>query len=145
MMATPMMVLPCRENLLEILEICLGKEQEIDTTVIGEQTALLREEPIQKDPIFYNPWIHYGSTAVIMIVTYLGAAAVPSVAIVWSLCGSSMAFLIAFILPAAFYLQIQRREQVPDSQGWVIFCWILLIVSAICAVACTIQTISQTF
>ena len=34
MMATPMMVLPCRENLLEVWEICQGKEDEIETCCI---------------------------------------------------------------------------------------------------------------
>ena len=145
-MATPMMVLPCRENLLEVLEICQGKEDEIETTVIGEQTALLRQEPIQKDEVFYNPLIHYGSTAAIMIVTYLGAVAVPSVATVWSLCGSSMAFLIAFALPASHFLQTQRREHTPPhSQQWVAFCWILLVASVVSAVACTAQTVAQSF
>ena len=138
------MTLPCRENLLEVIEIVLGKEDEVETTTIGEQTALLRDEPIQKDEVFRNPWMHYGSTFGIIAITYLGAAAVPSVAIVWSLCGSSMAFLIAFILPAAYYLQIQRREHIPDRQGWVSFCWTLLVFSTVGAVACTIQTVVQT-
>lgn len=138
------MVLPCRENLLEVVEILLGKEEALETTVIGEQTALLRQEPIQKDAVLQNTWIHYGSTFGIMLVTYLGAAIVPSVAIVWSLCGSSMAFLIAFILPAAYYLQIERREHVPNNQGWVVFCWVLLVVSVLAAIACTIQTILLT-
>lgn len=140
-MATPMMTLPCRENLLELVDVLIGKEDEVETTMIGEQTALLRDDPIQKDPLFWNPWLHYGSTFGIVAVTYLAAAVIPSVAMVWSLCGSSMAFLIAFILPAAYYLQIQRREHVPHSQGLVTFCWILLVVSVVSAIACTIQTI----
>lgn len=141
MMATPMMTLPCRENLLELVEVFIGKEQELETTLIGEQTALLRDKPFQNDAVFSNPWVHFGSTLMIVALTYLAAAAVPSVAVVWSLCGSSMAFLIAFILPTAYYIQIQRREHVPRNRGTVIFCWILLFVSVLAAIACTVQTV----
>jgi amino acid permease len=143
MVATPMMALPCRENLLEVVEIFMGKEEEVDVTLIGEQTALLRDEPIQKDPVFWNPLVHYGSTLLIILTCYAGASQAESVAVVWSLCGSSMAFLIAFILPTAYYLVIQRREHVPNSRAWVIFCWILLPVACLSAVACTIQTVAR--
>jgi amino acid permease len=139
--ATPMMLLPCRENLLEVVEIVMGKEDQVDVTVIGEQTALLRDEPIQKDPVFYNPLVHYGSTLLIVVLCYVGAYQADSVAVVWSLCGSSMAFLIAFILPAVYYLQIQQREHVPNNRAWVVFCWILLPMACLSAVACTVQTV----
>lgn len=147
MVATPVMALPCRENLLEVVEILLGQEDQLETTLIGEQTALLRTEPIQKDPLQLDPLWHYGSTLIIMLITYAAAAAVPGVAVVWSLCGSSMAFLIAFILPAAYFLQISRREHVVEShhRGRIVFCWVLLVVSVVGAVACTLQTVLQMF
>ena len=142
MLAVPMMTLPCRESLLEVAETLFTKtEDELDVTIIGEQTALLRHDPIQQDPLFRNPVIHYGSTFGIILVCYLGAAAVPSVAIVWSVCGSTMAFLIAFILPALYYIRIQKKEHTEKSIAWVIFAWALLIFSVLGAIACTVQTV----
>jgi hypothetical protein len=139
-----MMTLPCRENFLEVVEMMLGEEDQVETTLIGEQTALLRNEPIQKDPLLLHPFWHYGSTLAILMVTYGVAAAVPGVAVVWSLCGSCMAFLIAFILPAAYFLRITRREHVASShQQRIILCWIMLVVSGVGAAACTIQTLVQ--
>lgn len=139
------MALPCRENALEILDILAGNEQQVDVTVIGEQTALVREEPIQADPVFRNHWIHYGSTLVIIATCYLGAALVPSVAIVWSLCGSCMAFLIAFILPTLYYLVIRKKEHLSLDTTWgrVAFSWIVLVTSIVSAVLCTINTIAR--
>jgi amino acid permease len=144
LVATPVMTIPCRENLLEVAEICMGKENEVETTLIGEQTALLRQEPIQKDPLLQNPVWHYGSTVFIVLVTYSIAVAVPGVAVVWSLCGSCMAFLVAFILPAAYFLKITQREHLESANHCrTLFCILLLGISAVSAVACTLQTALQ--
>jgi hypothetical protein len=93
-------------------------------------------------------------------VCYLGAVAAPGVAIVWSLCGSSMAYIIAFILPAACYIRVMhiRRVQLetesetttttpPGSAAaaWTVWSWILLLFSVVCAMACTTQTIYTMF
>lgn len=64
-----------------------------------------------------NPYAHYGSTLLIIGSCYWGAVRAPGVAFVWSLCGSSMAFLIAFILPAACYIQIHKNRQQSDVKG----------------------------
>eukprot|EP00550_Attheya_septentrionalis_P004188 CAMPEP_0198299750 /NCGR_PEP_ID=MMETSP1449-20131203/45667_1 /TAXON_ID=420275 /ORGANISM="Attheya septentrionalis, Strain CCMP2084" /LENGTH=556 /DNA_ID=CAMNT_0044001385 /DNA_START=92 /DNA_END=1759 /DNA_ORIENTATION=+ len=57
-------------------------------------------------------WMRMGSTVGIVSVCYLGAVAAPGVAIVWSLCGSSMAYIIAFILPAACYIRVMHIRRV---------------------------------
>jgi hypothetical protein len=96
-------------------------------------------------------WMRMGSTVGIVSVCYLGAVAAPGVAIVWSLCGSSMAYIIAFILPAACYIRVMRQPQILQDEttmtpsAWIFWSWILLIFSVLCAMACTTQTIYTTF
>ena len=182
-LATPLMALPCRESILEIVDVgvhsCkhnrrrssdvsirgsfitrvleedddseIDNEEVIDIPAIpGERTSLIeRHDPIQKDLVFRNPWIHYGSTVLIVMCCYLAAVAVEGVAVVWSLCGSSMAFLIAFILPAAFFLRIERyRRRRHDSDDccwdyWIYFAWCLLLFATSGAIVCTCYTISN--
>jgi hypothetical protein len=117
--------------------------------VVHEDTPLLAsigeeeqdDEETPKFDIYASPWVHYGSTFGIVSLCFVGAAAAPSVATVWSLCGSSMAFVIAFFLPAACYLQIQRRQRDPNGLVWRIFSWFLVVFSIVGSIACTTQTI----
>jgi len=153
--AMPMMALPCRSSILELLDCWLERNRvalPIEHQAAREETPLLSidrsldhaDSLEDRVHISKNPFIHYGSTFLIVLCCYLGAVAAPGVAIVWSLCGSSMAFLIAFILPAACYLRIQRKTQRSHrNRSMIAFSWILLFVSLGAAIACTIQTISR--
>lgn len=93
---------------------------------------------------------HYLSTFLIVVGCYIGAVAAPGVAFVWSLLGSFMAYLVAFILPTVFYLQIENKlinnnnvdnkERRGTRVFTVVAAWILLIASICSAIACTTQT-----
>ncbi len=170
MLALAMITLPCRDSGLEVVQTimhgpraslsdnaestCATTEMTKSTfTTVHEETPLLasiieeghedEEEESSRPPfdIFDNSWVHYGSTFAIIALCFAGAAAAPSVATVWSLCGSSMAFVIAFMLPAACYLQIQKRQQDPEGLVWRLFSWFLIIFSIVGSIACTAQTI----
>ena len=133
MLAMPMMLLPCRESLLEVLDVLF-----VQVIKVTERTPLNHRLMMQTLTIGNrNPYVHYGTTLAIVIVTYLGAVVAPGVALVWSLCGSSMAFLISFILPSACYLEIGNGM---DSD-YRIFSSALLIIAVVGAIACTIQTL----
>eukprot|EP00549_Striatella_unipunctata_P023027 CAMPEP_0118684980 /NCGR_PEP_ID=MMETSP0800-20121206/6967_1 /TAXON_ID=210618 ORGANISM="Striatella unipunctata, Strain CCMP2910" /NCGR_SAMPLE_ID=MMETSP0800 /ASSEMBLY_ACC=CAM_ASM_000638 /LENGTH=337 /DNA_ID=CAMNT_0006581791 /DNA_START=73 /DNA_END=1083 /DNA_ORIENTATION=- len=110
-LAKPMMLLPCRNNLLEILDL-------IVTSQSGETISLIRNEPQQRQLLSNIPWVHYSSTFLIILICYIGAIKAIGVAVVWSMCGSSMAFIIGFILPSACYLQIQRKNERTDNTPW---------------------------
>ena len=147
--ATPMVLLPCRENLLELVDAsCWNVPEEVHEEVVGERTSLVRNEPIQMDIAFQNPWMHYGATFAIALVCYTGAVAAPGVAVVWSLCGCSMGFLISFILPTAFFLRIEKqqigsRNVSYEKPLWVVQSWIIFIGAFIGALVCTISTASS--
>jgi hypothetical protein len=167
MLALAMMMLPCRDSLLEVVDLIVlsstAKAEALPETMpAGEETSLLRasrtdEEgaallshastPTTASSIQGIPLVHYGSTLGITLLCYLGAVLAPGVAIVWSLCGSSMAFLIAFLLPAACYVELEKKRRASNSSDtkpwtyWKVFSWFLIAFSIVGGTACTTQTI----
>jgi amino acid permease len=87
--------------------------------------------------------IHWVSTLGIVLVCYIFAVLAPGVAIVWDIAGSSMAFLIQFIIPAACYIRLKQAAE-PGILTWHLAeAWILVVVSSIGAVLCTTVVISR--
>lgn len=118
----------------------------LDLYVVHEGTLLLPriEEHERECFMIGSPYAHYGCTVVILAFSFLGAIKAPSLAIIWNFCGPTLAFLISFLLPAACYLEIQRRE--PGTHFLTgLFAWFLIIFSVVAAIACTIQTICISF
>jgi hypothetical protein len=162
MLALAMMMLPCRDSLLEavgdLMMVSSSTTEASPDTMAGEGTSLLRASshgpgdaarlPHARTTaiafsLLDNPLVHYGSTLAIALLCYLGAVVAPGVAVVWSLCGSSMAFLIAFLLPAACYVELERkkgRAALPWTY-WNMFSWFLIAFSIVGGTACTWQTI----
>jgi amino acid permease len=94
------------------------------------------------DETFWEYLVHVSSTAALLVLAYVAAATVPGVAIVLSICGSSMAMLISFIIPAACYIKIRWHKPMnPRSIG----AWILLVCSSVAAIVCTTHTLSEIF
>jgi amino acid permease len=153
MLAMPMILLPCRASLLEIMDVFVNGphvvpvEEEIPLLLIVAPDTNKTKNPlvnkIKRSTLMDNPIIHYVTTFGIATTCYVAAVRAPGVAVVWSLCGSSLAFFIAFILPAACYLKIQRTHPSRESPAWIWFSWALLVASVMASIACTIQTISQ--
>jgi amino acid permease len=144
MLAMAMVLLPCRDSFLEVVDM-LTKHPHI--VIMEEELPLVKakEEVVKRPSLARNPAVHYTSTLGIVVVCYFAAVRAPGVAFVWSLCGSFLAFLIAFILPAACYIELQRRHPTPGNKVWIWFSWVLLVVSVIAAIVCSIQTMSQLF
>lgn len=165
MLAMAMMILPCRDSLLEVLDTmleywhCRSTPPTSNNLPMTEATPLVTTTTTTSTPTAHpilasftdNVIAHYASTCAIVVVCYISAIKVPGVAIVWSLCGSSMAFSIAFILPAACFLQIVhqreleqengKRTLVVASTGSKALAWALLVLSLLAAIVCTTQTI----
>jgi len=89
-------------------------------------------------------FIHICSTLTILFLCYIGAVIAPGVAIVWSLCGSSLAFLVQYIIPAACYIKIRAKRK-GHFRTNILFAWILLWTSILGAIACTAQTVWRIF
>ena len=159
LMAMPLMVLPCRRNILELLDCYMewrsnpySEGQQGDSVSAHhatERTLLIdplhrRSDSLEERlSLVGHPAAHYGSTLAIVVVCYMAAVVAPGVAFVWSLCGSGMAFAIAFVLPGAYFLQIQRKYGCGDGRrAWSALAWVLVLIPTVAAVACTFQTIS---
>eukprot|EP00934_Nitzschia_sp_Nitz4_P003401 Nitzschia sp. Nitz4//scaffold14_size191712//109472//110839//NITZ4_001730-RA/size191712-processed-gene-0.276-mRNA-1//1//CDS//3329536948//3391//frame0 len=159
LLAMPMMLLPCRASLLEVLEVLVQGGHKVEDEVsiptsstevvwTSEETPLILDNVAssQRDvrPLSERAMFHYGSTFGILLLCYIAAVKVPGIAFVWSLCGSSMAYMIAFTLPAACYLQLQRQPGWEEpSRIWVVFAWFLVVASILASIACTWQTFGE--
>ncbi|KAL3913334.1 MAG: hypothetical protein SGILL_006534 [Bacillariaceae sp.] len=137
-LAMPMMLLPCRASLLEVLDVLVNGPHKTPVEVEEEESeALLKSGGHRKDneygsieqnstngddattgdqkrhdakiSITDNTVVHYVATVSIVITCYMVAINVPGVAIVWSVIGCFMAYTLSFILPCACYLKIQKR------------------------------------
>ena len=84
--------------------------------------------------------IHFGLTFSIVGICYVAAISVPGVSFVWSICGSSMAVMIAFIIPTACYLKIRTHKRMNPR---ALTSWVLLVVSCVASVVCTKQALTQ--
>jgi hypothetical protein len=74
----------------------------------------------------------------IVVCCYIGATKVDGVAIIWSLIGSSLAFVIAFILPFACFIVIENGVEANDRHdGWIKLATVMLVLSVVGAVVCT--------
>ena len=85
--------------------------------------------------------VHRLTTFAIILVCYIAAVLAPGVAIVWDIAGSSMAFLIQFILPALCYIRLKVRAGASSRSNNLIWARILLCIGTVTAVLCTVQTV----
>jgi amino acid permease len=148
MFAMGMMIIPCRDCCFQVLNQldpdpivvenssssnsddgnteCYCGEQSTLLTSFPNSSSNLDQQLVSKRRESQLFW-HYGITLVIVLITYFGAALAPGVAIVWSLCGSSMAFAISFFLPAIFYAKLHTSI----NKGTDCLVWFLIIFSII--------------
>jgi amino acid permease len=179
-LAIPMMMLPCRSCLLEVMDVLVNgahvtsvevEESEklpLVTSNVGtnernyhatstatneedsQQSQEVEEETVYTCPkrrrkvnVLDNIFIHYASTFFIFATCYMVAIRVPGIAIVWSILGCSLGYLVAYILPCVCYLKIQKRypAHALKNNSWVWFARILLVTSIVATVVCTAETL----
>jgi len=90
--------------------------------------------------------LHVLVTSVILILSVFSMVAVPGVAVVWNLAGSSVSMLLGFILPAASYIALRSPDGFfkPSSHDFRFYAaWALLIFSIFMGIVCTFESIKQ--
>lgn len=129
----------------EIEEIETQPLNDEDESAARKTTILIRDQPIQQDYVFRNSVLHYGSTLLIVTYSFIGATRVAGVATIWSLVGSSLAFFIAFILPFASFIVIEKgvAEGSDRLDVWIKLAKSMLAVSIVGAVVCTWNRLSS--
>jgi len=88
---------------------------------------------------FNEEVIHWIATFGIVSVCYVAAVLAPGVAIVWDIAGSSLAFLIQFIIPSACFIKLKLRTGHRASRNLTL-AWALLAFAVIMTVLCSVQT-----
>jgi amino acid permease len=152
-LAMPLMVLPCRENLLKLIDVVVNGPHAVETDEelpliinnVKKKVSDNNEDNVSSNNkgkrLDGNIWFRYLVTLGMINTSYLISIRIPGVAVVWSLAGSSMAFFIAFILPGACYLQIQHRYPHQESRVWLWFSYGLVAVFPLVSIVCTSQSI----
>jgi amino acid permease len=145
----PFLVLPCRESLLEIIDHISGSNwsQKPEPILMAEsfQCGTVDElQPLQNTRGEQHAYVapserlvtivHVGSTVLILAFACCTAILAPGVSSVWSLMGSSVAMLLGFILPGAFYLSIRRKKSMSSRK--VAAC-LLVLFGVVLGVICT--------
>ncbi|GMH51647.1 hypothetical protein TrRE_jg13429, partial [Triparma retinervis] len=169
MAGVSMIVLPCRSALMGLprkVRRYLGRGRKGKLQPVGEGTRLLdrddtfddsnapggggfsNEVPLDleesvdlKSQDAGGAALHFLVTLAIAATCYMGASFCPGVSTVWSICGSSLGFVIAYILPAACYLKVRARRK-----GWnarVGGAWAMLAVSTVGMAVCTTQAVAR--
>ena len=124
--------------------------QEEEIKVVNEETPLLLHLTIDDDagihqtsePTMKDSLTHFAVTFFLLASSFSFAVAVPGVEVVWGIVGSSMAFFVAYILPAACYIKLRSGSKGHFTPR--VFCaWLLLVFSIFGAIACTTQTIRR--
>jgi hypothetical protein len=171
MAGVSMIVLPCREALMSLPRKVRkygrrgGKGKKLRP--VGEETRLLDRDDTFDDEVGTGghknvPYLdledevdtlgvgsgcgaaaHFLVTLGITAACYMGASFCPGVSTVWSICGSSLGFVIAYILPSACYLKVRQKRK-----GWnmrVVGAWVMLVVSSMGMTLCTVQAVTRLF
>jgi len=107
------------------------------TSLPAMDTFLPKDETVQQGGAESTPLQDIILTTLILVSSLLVSLFMGSIIVVWSIVGSTVAFLVAFIMPAAFWLQLVG----PHSKAYkVIAAKVLLVSMSVIAVACTVLT-----
>jgi len=89
---------------------------------------------------------HVGVTTLINILVVLCMYFIPGVAVVWNITGSTVAMLLSFVFPAAFYVRIRSPDgfwHPHQKDQRFVSAWLLLVFSLITTVVCTVESVGS--
>jgi len=99
-----------------------------------------KDETVQQSALEPTKFERYVLTAVILGCSFLLACFLQSVLVVWSILGSSVCFIIGFILPAVFWRRIIGPQ---TSAFYRRASELLALVSVLLAICCTLQSATK--
>lgn len=97
-----------------------------------------KDETVQQSAAQPTPRVSALLTVVLLSSALLVSCLLRSILVVWSILGSTVAFLVSFILPALFWYRIVGRTST-GRRKWLALA--LLVLSTLLAIACTVMTI----
>eukprot|EP00928_Gymnodinium_smaydae_P010695 TRINITY_DN14029_c0_g2_i1.p1 TRINITY_DN14029_c0_g2~~TRINITY_DN14029_c0_g2_i1.p1 ORF type:complete len:591 (+),score=119.03 TRINITY_DN14029_c0_g2_i1:245-1774(+) len=96
-----------------------------------------KEDAVRRGAAEPCPSTRHALTASLLGSALLVSCLMKSILVVWSVLGSTVAFMVAFILPAAFWLRIVGATSGSRRR---VAAQVLLVVTAVLALACTVLT-----
>ncbi|RLN97824.1 hypothetical protein BBJ28_00004957 [Nothophytophthora sp. Chile5] len=165
-LSLPLIIQPCRSNLRRLAKIVRGfmrtrakvyyspsmsDSLDDDVEIAGEGTALLPGGAVApaasrnavSRACLSSTASHVLLTIGIMTSVIVLALLSPGVAIVWNLTGSTVGILISYVLPCVSYVCIRREK--PHTDRRKLTAWIILVISSIVCIVCTIQAFASIF
>jgi amino acid permease len=98
------------------------------------------------DIVVSNHTSRYTITFILVIVCLFLSQAIPGVSTVWSIAGSTLSIVIAFLLPSYAYLSLWKQlGPSRELDSYVIGAYGLLLLSILLIVLCTFQTMLKLF
>jgi len=132
---TPMVGLPCRNNLILVIShiqrlvegrrsrsksiISIEKEMEMAAGTPRERTESSYQADINMREVkVTDSHLHrYGIPLGIVLSCLFMSQILPGVGVVWSVAGSSVSILLAFLLPSLAYIQLWKKTNRPSRRG----------------------------
>ncbi|CAN0347772.1 unnamed protein product [Pylaiella littoralis] len=149
LVAITMLVLPCRDIVFTVMDsiadsilgccgcrkdyLPVGKNGDVLTTPGGSPVARIGGS-------FLRATRHVATTVILMGFSLYCALSVPGVGVVWSICGSSVGFMICYLLPSVFYLKIRWHKPFNLRKAGAMT---MMVFSVIAIVICTRHAVLQ--
>jgi amino acid permease len=140
LMSYPLLVLPCRNSLQRLVFLLPQYFRDVFQGQSSERQPFIPATPVQAKtdrtgtPSQLPLPQHVGITMAILFSVLVVALMVSEITVIWSLMGSSMSLIVAFVLPCACYLKIRSRK----GRNWRrIAAWCLMIAAIVACLLCT--------
>lgn len=136
MCQVPMVLLPCRESGLRIVANAVRAWEGFRA-----QRENLVDEEVHDAEKEASPTTRVASTIFLIILCVFFAELVPGVSTIWTVAGSSISLILAFLFPALCYVALWKRLPVRVLNAESQLAFVLLGISVFMIVLCTLQTI----
>ncbi|CAM9573705.1 unnamed protein product [Discosporangium mesarthrocarpum] len=144
LVAITMMTLPCRDVIYEVAGVIEGAIMAC-CTPSGYDALNTPGTPgspgSSLNSCFKVSLIrHVGTTLGLLLFCLFCATSVPGVGIVWSICGSSVGFLVCYLLPALLYLKIRAHKKMNARK---VGAWAVILVTLVAMYFCTKHAVTK--
>eukprot|EP00903_Cladosiphon_okamuranus_P022166 g20383.t3 len=120
--------------------VCCGREGYLPVAETGDTPTTPGGSPVSKIGDCLMMARHVLTTVAIMGFSLYCALSVPGVGIVWSICGSSVGFMVCYTLPSLFYLKIRWHKSFNTRKAGAL---LVLVVSMFAIIICTKHAVLQ--
>lgn len=155
MLSLPLITQPCRRNIIRlgfyIKRSVESRTHRFNGEVEGEPLLAGADELVDEEspmvslagspPPRRDTARHVLLTTVIIAAVIALALVSPGVVVVWNLMGSTVGLLVSYVLPCVSYIFIRKNK--PHTDRRKLSAWIILVVTSVVCLTCTIQAVAS--